>query len=1356
MAVLASLASSAVLAQVPYYRAKMLPVLPGEGWTLGVSLSDGTQVAGLTQTGRPVSWSFADGLTPLSSAGGALGVAATSGTMVGWSLNGQGRPESYLWSPGGTGQPLSGLYAGVPSFESIAHAVNDAGWVLISGRASIDDPYRLLLLRPQEDALDLGESATGLNWGGATASGIVASSVGVPGNATRGMTWTEAQGFRSFSVNGGDTFVEGANGNGWVVGRTLVPDAQGLTQTQGFLYDSFAGQTLRGWTGFMPRDVNNAGLVVGNLLDTGARLGQSAGAWSDGAVVNLNGKTAGLGLYELNQAVAVNAQGQILALGSLSAAGVASPPPGAQGLVTFLLSECTRCGQIAPYPNPAGNALNVGPDWYDAYNAVDFYNGGDLALAGNFLVNETGAIIRNGGNFGVNGGGALANDGTIINLAGGHLEWADGSAVNLGVVINHGIVVVGGDSVINLAGSGWLNEAGSTFVQSGNSSIVNTGYFDIDQAVMLQHGGQFTNGASGEFALFSGSALWAGRVDNQGGMFISDNLVESPGQPGQAELRGEFFNHSSGRVWIGDGSYLWVNGGSFDNSGVLELTGSATKFEVGNGGVLWLHAGGSDGAGRTTVNGGALLEVNGAALQQSADSELTIGAQGSFYLRKGAFAILAGQTFNSGAMAMGSGATMSLQGRLDNHGMLQIRGVGTELNVAAGDPADPDHMPFLFNADNGRIELSEGGVLRSAGRVNIYGETTVDNTSSILVEGGLFGVFGTVRGEGSLLQTDGKTYVLGEINLPQMTFERGALGGLGTLRGNVTIGSRTLADPDLHIIQPGNSPGTLTIDGDLTLYASTLAVEMNDGLAQDHLVVTGQLNLGELKVVLVPYAGYLPDLDDRFDFLRVSGGISGIDGATPLVTVDASALGGSWMQQLASTPTGLHTTLDNPDAVQIGDIADGELIRVDAGGIAYSRDLVLGGRLEVAGQMTHRVKVLDPDSGAALEQARFWINPSGQLAVLSGGTFSNRSELVNNGQIVNEGLWRNRPEALLVNNGSLHNAGTLRNDGVTTLNGGTTLNTGRWEERGRLEVMSFVQFNNQGELEVSGQVVNQGQILNTGSVRVANEGVLNNDYQGGILNHGEFRVSGTLNNNAQSLGTSFSTGSIHNQGIFAVEAGGWVSGGGTYFQDGATDDHPVITRVDGRLEASDISLRNGTLAGNGILAGPVTLGTSDGQGVAVRPGNSPGILTIDGNLTAYNTTFDIELAGTGVYDQLVVTGDAHFSGGWVNFLLHTPDGVNFDYQPALGDTFTWLTVGGVADGLESLGWSLVAVGDGWTSTLASSSWGPAGATYHGLSVDFHGNSIEFTTAPVPEPETYLMMLAGLGLVGWMARRRGVA
>ena len=36
------------------------------------------------------------------------------------------------------------------------------------------------------------------------------------------------------------------------------------------------------------------------------------------------------------------------------------------------------------------------------------------------------------------------------------------------------------------------------------------------------------------------------------------------------------------------------------------------------------------------------------------------------------------------------------------------------------------------------------------------------------------------------------------------------------------------------------------------------------------------------------------------------------------------------------------------------------------------------------------------------------------------------------------------------------------------------------------------------------------------------------------------------------------------------------------------------------------------------------------------------------------------------------------------------------------------------------------------------------------------NSMLFVLSPIPEPETYAMLLAGLGLVGFMARRRKTA
>jgi hypothetical protein len=41
----------------------------------------------------------------------------------------------------------------------------------------------------------------------------------------------------------------------------------------------------------------------------------------------------------------------------------------------------------------------------------------------------------------------------------------------------------------------------------------------------------------------------------------------------------------------------------------------------------------------------------------------------------------------------------------------------------------------------------------------------------------------------------------------------------------------------------------------------------------------------------------------------------------------------------------------------------------------------------------------------------------------------------------------------------------------------------------------------------------------------------------------------------------------------------------------------------------------------------------------------------------------------------------------------------------------------------------------------------------GTETSISNYSVSFATAPIPEPETYAMLLAGLGFLGFMERRR---
>ncbi|WP_365749971.1 PEP-CTERM sorting domain-containing protein [Nitrosomonas sp.] len=103
---------------------------------------------------------------------------------------------------------------------------------------------------------------------------------------------------------------------------------------------------------------------------------------------------------------------------------------------------------------------------------------------------------------------------------------------------------------------------------------------------------------------------------------------------------------------------------------------------------------------------------------------------------------------------------------------------------------------------------------------------------------------------------------------------------------------------------------------------------------------------------------------------------------------------------------------------------------------------------------------------------------------------------------------------------------------------------------------------------------------------------------------------------------------------------------------------------------------------------------------------------------------------SGQYDVLDIDGDAFFTGG--NFKFDFIDG----FLPSVGDHWDFLVADSL-NGLGSVNFTFAGLGDGL-----------------GIDLNNEGGKISLSViTAVPEPETYVMLLAGLGLMGFMTYRR---
>jgi T5SS/PEP-CTERM-associated repeat protein len=1057
--------------------------------------------------------------------------------------------------------------------------------------------------------------------------------------------------------------------------------------------------------------------------------GDVSPAFAPGPVVDLTGQTIAIG--NTSGGVGTTGTVNITAGGILTAGQIQT---GTGGLGTGFLN-ITGAGSVLHLAGPS--SPNVGfivGQW--GTGIVTVANGGSMDCASGLAcfgvignaAGSTGTLAINGGS--VTGMGGItvglgqtgpgfgtpgANTAATLSIThGGTLSSFGGNAV---AANSAGTGVVTGNVTIDGAGSNWTIARGPT---GGNS-----------QASLSL--GRTTNSVA-NFTLSNGGSLsiTGSRADP-----TTDNSLPILQLGVAAGATATMTVTSGSSVRIGGDTGILNVGGSLSSTGgtgTLNITGGGTVAGTGANGLVFVGIGRLNGTGTVNVSGaGSQLAVAGVGGQntQTLDGVGALirvgsnsGGSGTLNVSNGGSVLMSdnGQAASTGSMGLRVGVAGS-------SGTVDVAGVGSSIVVSSTSPGTATNPSVIVGqGGNGSMTIRDGAtvsILGNGERDFIVNSTATGNGVLNMSNGAqiVASRFSVADSGGSGAATiDSST-----INLDGVIFFNGAPEGAGVRvgRGVGAVGVLNLQNGAVINVNNTIDSASVILGGTSALAGGTGTLNMSGGSA---INFTGPAGSATLQVGGTQGTGFMTM--SGASTLNVGptgsvtvGGTAGSNGTLTVgggssITANAISIGGS--SDTAAGGTGTVVVTGAGSALNAtGTSAFLGVGRSGTGSLSIADQAAVSATSVSIGRAVSGFGTLSVDNAT--------LNISGQQTAATNNTGANLSIGVAGGT-----------GSATIAHGSVV---TISNSGSL----GASLNVG-----GRLDPPSG---GGNGVLNVSDSQVSVLAAPGQATVRIGYDG-------NGVatLTNSTLNVGNRTQNAADgSLVIAAQPGST---GTLTVNAGSVVNAG--YVGVGATQAGPGGT---GALILNDSTVHTTTfeIGAAGILSGNNGVINASGNvivGGTISPGNSPGRVTIDCNLiTLPGSLLVLDVLGTGngfSIDHVLIgnnsTFDLHALHVLFNFLGNTdPNSFaasgGFDLDNFLESLD--LTTGDVA-GLSHA----FAPGQTWRDVVDPTAITAVSSAYDitDLHLDPDG-SVTVVAVPVPEPQTWAMMLLGFVAMGAIARRR---